>query len=221
MVAPAFVRPTAASLPLAFLRGTAVPTAQDLFVVDACVVRLLFEGLAFVRPTAATPPLAVLQGGWWRPLLVASSSLTSAMLVGVVGQRHPPLATSSSSKPAPSASSSRASAKRPPEMVAATFVRPTAASLPLAFLRGTVAPAARSLIIVNVGNAHGSGGRAAPAAQNLVVIDTCVVRLLFKGLRLMSELDGRGRLRAADGRLFAPRLLAGDGGARSSRPRRR
>ena len=79
-------------------------------------------------------------------------------------------------------------------MVAAAFVRPTAASLPLAFLWGT----------------------AAPAARDLVVIDACVLRLLFEGLGVTSALDGRSRLCAADGHLSAPCLLAGDGGARHS-----
>ena len=118
--------------------------------------------------------------------------------------------------PALSASSLRASTSRPPQMVAATFVRPTAAPLPLAFLRGTVAPAARTLVIVDIGNGRGSGGTAAPAARDLVVVDACVVRLLFEGLGLTSALDGRGRLREVDGRLSALRLLARDGGARRS-----
>ena len=76
-----------------------------------------------------------------RPPLVASSSSTSAasaMVVGVVGRRRPPLATLSSSMPASSASSLRASASRTPLMVAAAFVRSTAASPPLAFLRGVL-----------------------------------------------------------------------------------
>ena len=93
------------------------------------------------------------------------------------------------------------------------------ASPPLAFLRGTAAPADRSLIVVDVGrfsNSCGSGGTAAPAACNLVNVDACVVRLLFEGLGLTSALDGRRRFCAADGRLSAPRLLAGDGGARRS-----
>ena len=100
-------------------------------------------------------------------------------------------------------------------MVAAAFVRPTAASPPLAFLRGTVAPAS-SLVIVDVGNGHGSGVTVAPAARDLIVVDACVARLLFEGLGLTSALDGRGRLRAVDGSLSAPRFLAGDGGARRS-----
>ena len=90
------------------------------------------------------------------------------------------------------------------------------ASPPLAFLRGTAAPAARSLIVVEVGrfgDGCGSGGTAAPAACDLVNVDACVVGLLFEGLGLTSALDGRGRFRAAVGRLSAPRLLAGDGGA--------
>ena len=93
------------------------------------------------------------------------------------------------------------------------------ASPPLAFLRGTAAPAARSLIVVEVGrfgDGCGSGGTAAPAACDLVNVDACVVGLLFEGLGLTSALDGRCRFRAVDGRLSAPRLLAGDGGARRS-----
>ena len=126
--------------------------------------------------------------------------------------------------PASSTSSSRASASRSPLMVAAAFVWPTAASQPLAFLRGTVVPAAYSLVIVDVGRlggGFGSGGTAAPAARDLIIVDACIVRLLFEGLLLTSALDGRGRLRAADGCLSTPCLLAGDGGARSSRPLRR
>ena len=104
-------------------------------------------------------------------------------------------------------------------MVAAAFVRQTAASPPLAFLRGTSAPTARSLDVVDVGrvgDGYGSGGTAAPAARDIVVVDACVIRLLFEGLGLTSALDGRGHLRAADGRLSAPHLLEGDGGARRS-----
>jgi hypothetical protein len=48
----------------------------------------------------------------------------------------------------------------------------------------------------------------APAARDLVVVDASVVRLLLEGLGLTSALDGRDCLRAVDGRLSAPRLLA-------------
>ena len=109
-------------------------------------------------------------------------------------------------------------------MVEAAFVRPTATSPPLAFLRGAAAPAAQDLVVVDVGgfgDGRGSGGTAAPAARDLVVFDACVVRLLFEGLGLTSALDGRGRLRAADGHLSAPHLLAGGEGARRSKPRHR
>ena len=79
-------------------------------------------------------------------------------------------------------------------MVAAAFVRLTAASSPLAFLWGT----------------------AAPAARDLVVVDACVVCLLFEGLGVTSAFDSRSCLCAADGCLSAPHLLAGDGDARCS-----
>jgi hypothetical protein len=55
-------------------------------------------------------------------------------------------------------------------MVAAAFVRLKAASPPLTVLPGTVAPATRSLVVVDVGNGLGSGGMAAPAARDLVVV---------------------------------------------------
>ena len=77
-------------------------------------------------------------------------------------------------------------------MVAAAFVRSTAASPPLAFLRGTAVPAAHSLVIVNIGrfgDGRGRGGTAAPAARDLVVVNACVVRLLFEGLSLTSALS--------------------------------
>jgi hypothetical protein len=77
-------------------------------------------------------------------------------------------------------------------MVAAAFVQPTAASPPLAFLRGTAALAAHSLVIVNIGrfgDGRGRGGTAAPAARDLVVVNACVVRLLFEGLSLTSALS--------------------------------
>ena len=98
-------------------------------------------------------------------------------------------------------------------------MQPKATSPPLAFLRGTAAPAAHSLIVVVIGRfggGHGSGRTAAPAACDLVVVDACIVRLLYEGLGLTSALDGRGLRCAADGRLSAPHLLAGDGGARRS-----
>ncbi len=78
-------------------------------------------------------------------------------------------------------------------------------------LGGTAAPAARSLVVVDVGrvgDGRGSGGTAAPAARDFVVVDACVVRLLFEGLGLTSALDGRGRLRAVDVRLSASPPLA-------------
>ena len=101
-------------------------------------------------------------------------------------------------------------------MVADAFVRPTATSPPLAFLRGMAAPAAYSLVVVDVGRfggGRGSGGTAAPAARDIVIVNAYVIRLLFKGLGITSAFDGRGRLHAANGDLSAPRLLAGDGGA--------
>jgi hypothetical protein len=79
-------------------------------------------------------------------------------------------------------------------------------------LGGTAVPAARSLVVVDigrVGDGRGSGGTAAPAARDLIVVDACDVRLLFKGIGFTSALDGRSRLRAVDGRLSAPRLLVG------------
>ena len=60
------------------------------------------------------------------------------------------------------------------------------------------APLARSSIgdgddgngsYVCVGDGRGSGGTAAPAARDLVVVNTCVVRLLFEGLSLTSALS--------------------------------
>ena len=93
------------------------------------------------------------------------------------------------------------------------------ASPPLTFLRGMAVPAARSLVVVDIGrfgDRRGSGGTVAPATCDLVVVDACVVRLLFEGLGLTSALDGRGRLCAAEGHLSAPRLCAGGGGARHS-----
>jgi len=74
-------------------------------------------------------------------------------------------------------------------------------------LGGTAAPAARRLVVGRVGDGRGSGGTAALAARDLVVADACVNRLLFEGLT--TALDGCGGLRAVDGRLSAPRLLAG------------
>ena len=53
----------------------------------------------------------------------------------------------------------------------------------------------------------------APAARDLVVVDACVVPLLFESLGLRSAIDGPGRLRAADGRLSATCHLAVDGSA--------
>jgi hypothetical protein len=43
----------------------------------------------------------------------------------------------------------------------------------------------------------------APAARDFVVVDACILRLLFKGLGLTSALDGRGRLCAVNVRLSA------------------
>ena len=94
-------------------------------------------------------------------------------------------------------------------------------------LGGTAAPAARSLVVVEVGrvgDGRGSGGTAAPAACDLIVVDACVVRLLFEGLGLTSALDGRGCLRSR-GRI-PPRLCrlhrrfrrrSWDGGVQRSR----
>jgi len=77
--------------------------------------------------------------------------------------------------------------------------------------RGTTAPADRGLVVVDVGrvgNSRGRGGTAAPAACDLTVVDAGVVRLLLEGLGLTSALDGCDCLRAVNGCLSAPRLLA-------------
>ena len=79
--------------------------------------------------------------------------------------------------------------------------------LPRSTARGPV----RGLVVIDVGrvcDGRGRGGTAAPTARDLVVVDAGVVRLLLEGLGLTSALDGRDCLRAVNGRLSAPRLLA-------------
>ena len=127
-------------------RGTAAPAVP--FVAVASLSSTLAASATVVvgrwcpllaTSSLSTPAASVTVVGQRRPPFLASSSPTlaaSATVVAVVGRRRPPLATSSSSTPASSASSSRVSASRPPLMAATAFVRSTAASPLLAFLRG-------------------------------------------------------------------------------------
>jgi len=91
---------------------------------------------------------------------------------------------------------------------------------------GTVGPAGRDLVVVNTGRVGDGRGTAAPAVRGLVGVD---VRLCYghgsgrtttpdaralvdvdvvDGFGLANALDGPGRLRAVDGCLSAPCLLA-------------
>jgi len=126
--------------------GTAAPATCDLIVVDAGRV-------GDCRGTTAPAVLG----------LVVVDVAASATVMAMLGWRRPPLATLSSSTPASSASSLRVSASHPPLMAATAFVRSTAASLLLAFLRGVpsagsslgVLPAISGLLTPSIQAARG------------------------------------------------------------------
>ncbi len=179
------------------------------------------------------PPLVALSSltsavGRRRPPFVASSSSTlAASATVVVGWRRPPLASSSLSTPASSvtvvgqrrlleglgltsAPDGRDCLRAfdgclsAPRLLARGSVRGV---LP----RSTARDPVRGLVVIDVsrvGDGRGRGGTAAPAARDLIVVDAGVVRLLLEGLGLTSAFDGHVCLRAVDGRLSTPRLLA-------------
>jgi hypothetical protein len=174
--------------------GTAAPAARDLVVVDAGVVRLLLvvfdigrvgDGRGRVGMVApATRDLVVVDAGVVR-LLLEGLGLTSAP----------------DGRDCLRAFDGCLSA---PRLLARGSVRGV---LP----RSTARDPVRGLVVIDVsrvGDGRGRGGTAAPAARDLVVVDAGVVRLLLEGLGLTSAFDGRVCLRAVDGRLSAPRLLA-------------
>ena len=128
------------------------------------------------------------------PPLTASSVLTLA-----VGRRRPPVVALSSSTLAASATVVAVVGRRGPPLVTSSSSTPAASATVVGRRRLPFVALSSS---TGLCYGHRSGRTTTPDARALVDV------IVVDGFGLTNALDGPGRLRAVDGRLSAPRLLA-------------